>query len=297
MTAMTVKLEDNNMPLLTVINEFIHKHLPMLNRSQETIIGYEKDLHSFNDWFADYTNSIPEVQHITYKHIEEYLFYLKVKRNYADASRLRHLHSMSSFMKYCVREGKVLTNPCERVAKFSVVKKVRESLNEEEMEMLLNQSSGITKVVMSLLYYTGVRISELCSIKMEEVDFQKNEIKVHGKGKRQRMVPINKKLKKILEWYLHQNKVVESVYLISTKKSGGISPCYARVLINNEIKKLGWNRKVTPHNFRHSFATNLLRNGVNLNQIQKLLGHSSLRTTEIYLHILNDELHEAVEVL
>ncbi|MCQ6264500.1 tyrosine-type recombinase/integrase [Fictibacillus sp. WQ 8-8] len=166
------------------------------------------------------------------------------------------------------------------------------------MQQLLVHSKGLTYIIISVLYYSGIRINELCLLKTTDVDFNKNQIKVYGKGKKERIVPISKKLKEILVHYLENEKPdIKTEYLIATKKSGKITQGYARILIKNQVEKLGWNKKVSCHNIRHSFATNLLRNGVSLIQIQKLLGHSSLRTTEIYLHILNDELHDAVDVL
>ncbi|MQR94771.1 tyrosine-type recombinase/integrase [Fictibacillus phosphorivorans] len=286
------------MSLLAEIEEFINIHLPMLDRADQTIIGYQKDLHSFNDWFADHTNVVPELKNITYKHIEAYLYYLKVKRNYADASRLRHLHTLSSFMKYAIREEKILINPCEKVSKFSVSKKVRDSLTEEEVQELINSSSGIGYIIICVLYYAGLRISELCNLKMCDVDFKSNEIKVvNGKGKKDRMVPISKKLKKIMIRYYENDRPENIEYFIGSKRTGQVKQCYARYLMKKEVKKLGWKKNITCHNLRHSFATNLRKNGVDLVQIQKLLGHASLRTTEIYLHITNEELHEAVDVL
>jgi integrase/recombinase XerD len=287
------------MSLLLEIEEFTTRHLPMLDRSEQTIIGYTKDLHSFNDWFADHSGKVPMLSNITYKHIEEYLYYLKIERDYADASRQRHLHSLSSFMKYAIREGKININPCDKVAKFSVTKKVRDSLTEDEVQRLINISSGNGYIIICILYYAGLRISELCSLKMSNVDFNANTIKVvNGKGKKDRVIPISKKLREIMLQYLSNEKAeIETNYFIATKKSGRVTQSYARYLIKKEVKKLGWNKNVTCHNLRHSFATNLLRNGVSLIQIQKLLGHASLRTTEIYLHILNEELQEAVDVL
>lgn len=284
--------------LLEQINSFINIYLPMLNRSQETIKGYQKDLYSFNDWLADRYGCVPEISMINHKIIEEYLYYLKIERNYADASRKRHLHSTSSFFKYLKREGIVTDNPCENVAPFNVVKKERESLSEIEIIELFNYATGITKTLIYMLYYSGGRISEVCNLKLSDVDFENKVIRFFGKGRKHRTVPLHQTLEIELKHYLNSIRPqTNSQYFFATNKTGTFSPGYARMLIATLTKELGWEKKVTCHSMRHSFATNLLRKGVDLFKIQRLLGHNSLRTTEVYLHLVNDELGDAVNKL
>lgn len=284
--------------LLTYINCFIEEYLPMLNRSRETIVGYQKDLFSFNDWLADEFGIVPEVSLINHKVIEQYLYYLKNERSYADASRKRHLHSISSFMKYLKREGVVLDNPCEKVAPFKVIKKERVPLTEKEINELFRNANGLTKTVILTLYYSGARISELCDLKLSDVDFENKSIRLFGKGRKHRTVPLHPVLDVELKSYIEKLRpLTESSYIFATNKSGKVSPGYARLLIANLVKELGWNKNVTCHTFRHSFATNLLKKEVDLFKIQKLLGHNSLRTTEIYLHLVGGELEEAVNRL
>jgi integrase/recombinase XerD len=284
--------------LIEQINSFIDSYLPMLNRSEQTIIGYRKDLESFNDWLADTYNLVPEISMIDYKVIEEYLYYLKTERNYADASRKRHLHSISSFMKYLKREGLVNENPAEKVAPFKVVKKIREPLSEKEINELLCHASSFTKTLISTLYYSGARISEVCNLKISDINFESKVIRLFGKGRKQRSVPLHPNLETELETYLEKTRPeTDNDYLFATNKTGRLSPAYARMLINRLTKDLGWKKHISCHTFRHSFGTNLLKNGVNLYNIQKLLGHNSLRTTEVYLHIDGEELGEDVKKL
>ncbi len=283
--------------LLKHIHEFIHHYLPMLNRSQETIKGYEKDLCSFNDWMADEYDCIPTIEPIDHKMIERYLYYLKEQRNFADASRKRHLYSLSSFMKYLIREGNITANPCEKVAPFPSIRQERQPLTETEIEELFQHAHGLTKTLIYTLYYTGARISELCRLQLSDIHFEKNQITLFGKGRRERMCPLHPKLKKELSFYIRHLRGSDSPFLFSTKKTGRLSSSYARYLIHELVAEIGWDKQVTCHTFRHSFATNLLRKGIDLYKIQQLLGHSSLRTTEIYLHLLSEELQEAVEKL
>lgn len=284
--------------LIKSINDFIDNYLPMLNRSKETIKGYQNDLYSFNDWLADTYSCVPKILMIDHKIIEEYLFYLKKDRAYADASRKRHLHSISSFFRYLRREGLVQENPCEKVAPFKVVKKERQPLSEKEVIELIDSASGLTRVIISTLYYSGARISELCNLFIDDIDFEDKSIRLFGKGNKYRKVPLHKVLEEEIKNYLDKVRVdIDSPYLIATQKTGKLSPVYARFLISQLVKDLNWKRNVTCHHLRHTFATNLLKKGVDLFKIQKLLGHNSLRTTEIYLHLVSEELEEAVNRL
>ncbi|MCQ6264505.1 tyrosine-type recombinase/integrase [Fictibacillus sp. WQ 8-8] len=287
--------------LLHDINEFIYEHLPMLDRSKETINGYKNDLYMFNDWLMDNSERKPTLQDIHHKLIEKYLFYLKRQKNYADTSRLRQLHCLSSFMNYAVRENKIKVNPCTKVSKFSVSKKERHALTEEEVLQMVQAAGDKTfsGVLISTLYYTGMRISELCNLTLNDVSLSSNTIHIkEGKGKKDRIIPISPKLKDILTFYLDSLRPkVFSKRFFATSKTGKFSQVYARYLIKEVERKLGWEKNITCHILRHSTASNLLRKGVSLLQIQKLLGHSSLRTTEIYLHTNAEELHEAVSRL
>jgi site-specific recombinase XerD len=257
--------------LLKHIDNFINGYLPMLNRSKETIKGYEKDLFSFNDWMADEYDCVPTIEQIDHRVIENYLYYLKKERNFADASRKRHLHSLSSFMKYLIREGEISLNPCEKVAPFKVVRKERQPLTETEVEELFQNANGLTKTIIYTLYYTGARISELCGLKLSDINFERNQVVLFGKGSKERIVPLHPKLKEELSFYINHIREDNSEFLFSTKKTGRLSPAYARYLISELAEKLGWDKNITCHTFRHSFATNLLRKGVDLYKIQQLL--------------------------
>jgi integrase/recombinase XerD len=287
--------------LLSDINEFIFEHLSILDRSKETFHGYKNDLYMFNDWLLDYFEERPKLIDINHKLIEKYLYYLKLNKNYADTSRLRQLHAISSFMNYAVRESKIDVNPCIKVSRFSVSKKERTFLSEIEVDQMI-QCAGektITGVLISTLYLTGMRISELCNLCLKDINFTSNQILIkEGKGKKDRIIPMSPKLKGILLFYIKSIRPqTKSTRLFATPKTGKLSQVYARYLIKEVEKKLGWERNITCHILRHSTATNLLKKGVSLLQIQKLLGHSSLRTTEIYLHMNNEELQEAVNML
>lgn len=279
------------------VDKYVMNHLPKANKSLETIKGYTTDLHSINDWIADEYSCVPTIEMIDYKVIENYLYYLKIERNYADASRLRHLHSLSAFMRYLMREGIVQSNPCDKVNRFKVVKEEREPLSEEEITALLETSTGQTKTLIYTLYFSGARISEICNLKWSEINFDQKVIKLFGKGRKYRKVPMHPLLEEELLLHKQRQVVEHSEYVFATAKTGRLSPGYARKLIDELVQKLGLGKKVTCHTFRHSFATNLLRKGANLFKIQQLLGHSSLKTTEIYLHSLIDELKDTVELL
>lgn len=170
---------------------------------------------------------------------------------------------------------------------------------EEVMELIEAIDHPLIKYIVETLFYTGMRVSECLNLKLEDVDISNNVIHViEGKGGKNRDIPISKKLNERLTDYLCSYRCnIESDYFFSTQVSGSVTPRYVNYVISNTVKKLGWNKKVSAHTLRHSFASNLVKHNVSLVKIQKLLGHSNLKVTSIYTHSSIDELKDAVNLL
>jgi len=287
------------MLLMQAVQSFI-QYLSSLDRSQETITGYRKDLNLFSRFLEAKYNCESYLDEITTEDIEEYLTYLKEKRNYAPASRGRNLHTLRSFFTYAYNKELVVRNVALPVEKVKVQQKERTYLTEEEVNILIKTiDHSLIRLVVIVLYMTGMRISECLSLTVDNVDIQKRVIHVvAGKGNKDRLIPISKRLVPLLEEYLlYQRPETVSPLFFCTQKTGMLSPVYVNRVITQAVNKLGWKKKVTAHILRHSFASRLVKNDVNLVQIQKLLGHSSLNVTSIYTHTNLDQLSEAIDTL
>lgn len=155
------------------------------------------------------------------------------------------------------------------------------------------------KLVIKTLYYTGLRINECLSLNVNDVDLQNKIIHViGGKGNKNRDIPINNNLIPLFENYLaNERPHTTSEFFFATKKTGSLSANYVNQTLRETVEKLGWKKHITAHILRHSFASNLIKNGVSLVYVQKLLGHSNLKVTSIYTHANMEELNKSINVL
>ena len=282
------------------IEELINSYTLYLNKelnySKDTIENYKKDLYEYKDYI--------EVNKINYKSINklEILDYLK----YLDNNKLsnktisRHLSSLRSFYNYLV-EIKILdTNVFKRVRNPKVEKKLPNYLSVNEIEELLNSIHEDTKenirdkCLFEIMYSCGMRVSEVSNLKVSNINFSDNTIRVMGKGSKERIVYYGSYLKDILDKYLKvrdeflKKGNIDNLFINS---NGDILSRQSITYIVNKIEKKSLiNHKISPHILRHSFATHLLDNGADLRSVQELLGHENLDTTEIYTHVSNERL-------
>ncbi|MFP3389005.1 tyrosine-type recombinase/integrase [Brevibacillus sp. SIMBA_040] len=287
------------MLLLNTVQIFL-QYLSSIDRSDETLTGYRKDLICFTRFLENKYNCEPYVDEITSNDIQDYLTYLKDERKYAPSSRVRNLHTLRSFFSYAYNKEIVVRNVAISIEKIKVQQKERTYLSEEEVKLLVQTiDHDLIRLVVIVLYMTGLRISECLNLTIDDVDLEKKVIHVvAGKGNKDRLIPISQRLLPVLKDYIqHKRPNTGSVLFFCTKKSGMLSPVYVNRGISEAVNKLGWKKKVTAHILRHSFASQLVKNDVNLVQIQKLLGHSSLKVTSIYTHTDLDQLTEAINTL
>jgi site-specific recombinase XerD len=168
----------------------------------------------------------------------------------------------------------------------------------EIVALLDSVKSPLLKILISTLYYTGLRISECINLELDHVDLQNEVIYVkYGKGKKDRNIPISKKLKAILNDYLKSTRLDTNSIKLFCTRTGSISPSYVNRVLNVSSKEAGIKKHVTAHILRHSFASNLLKHGIDIVKIQRLLGHAHLRTTCIYIHTTIEDLRDSVDVL
>lgn len=287
------------MLLRIAVQNFLH-YLSSIDRSDETISGYQKDLTFFMRFLEDKYNCESYIEELTASDIEEYLYYLKEERGYAPNSRLRNLHTLRSFFNYAYKKELVTRNIALSVEKINVQHKERVYLSEEEVEQLVRAiDHDLIRLVVQVLFLTGLRISECLNLTIDDVDLERKVIHViAGKGNKDRLIPISNRLYPLLQDYVeHKRPITGSLLFFCTKKTGMLSPVYVNRGLAEAVKALGWKKKVTAHILRHSFASQLVKKDVNLVQIQRLLGHSSLKVTSVYTHTDLNQLTDAVNTL
>ena len=266
------------------------------NFSQYTAKAYTSDVMSFLIWLED-----TDVSSVDYNKIREYLRFI-YKYNYKKTTVARKISALRTFYKYLYRERVVEANPVSGVSAPKKTKSLPKFLDKEEIEQILNNvniesPSGFrNRAILELLWATGMRISELSGLNFGDLNLEHNEIKVFGKGSKERIVLISERAKQYLERYIHTARRLvakdfppppqeENSPVFINNTGYRLNPKTIRNVINSIAEKISLPKKVTPHMFRHSFATYLIENGADLRVVQELLGHASISNTQIYTHI------------
>jgi integrase/recombinase XerC len=260
------------------------------NYSSHTFDAYKKDLFSLSDFLKSEQKEKTAPDSIRRKDIKNYLIYLSQK-GFDPASIRRRLSTLRSFFKYLQRRLKVKANPASSLEAPKRKKRLPRTLSWPQVKSLLEPSlyqkekEGLRdRAIMELLYNTGLRLAEISSLKREDIDFQAGEIKVMGKGNKERIVPIGENAGKILIEYL-DSKNPGKDFIFSNKYGEKLG----RRGIARVVKKYGAKvieeKRFSPHALRHSFATHLLDEGANLLAVKEMLGHEKLSTTQIYAHV------------
>lgn len=285
------------MLLNQVIQDFV-KYMKLIDRSKETITGYEKELGYFNGFLSVKHNCPAYIEDIDLKDMEDYLLDQK-QRGISSASRSRSVYILRSFYNYCIKKDLVDKNIAALLEPVKVKQKKRDFLTKDEFEALVDAiKQPVVKTVVQTLFYTGGRISEITNLKLDEVDLEKRVIHIiEGKGGKDRGIPINDKLYNILENYIKTIREADSDRFFALEKTGKVSPSYINRLIKDAVNEIGLEKDVSAHVLRHSFGTNLLEKGASVVSIQKLLGHASLSVTSRYLHQDMSKLSDAVNLL
>lgn len=281
------------------INNFIEYLKYQRNYSDFTCNNYKKDLNEYNSFIL---NNKINYKNMDYNDAKEYVIYLN-KKNDAKSTISRKLSSLRTFYKYLVLNNKVKSNPFLLVSSPKKEKRIPKFINYNNIEEILNVPNIKTKegqrerVILEVLYASGVRVSELVNIKLKDIDFSNKNILIFGKGSKERLVSFGDYALEYINLYLKEGRNllldgVKSDYLIVGKKSEKLTTRRVEQIIDDIIKRTSIKLNITPHMFRHTFATHLLDNGCDLLVVQELLGHASLSSTEIYTHVSNEHLRE-----
>jgi integrase/recombinase XerD len=275
------------------------KYMVNCERAAETIKGYSTELSRLNNFLSQRYNGPVYLEDITVQDLEEYLQMLKEKGNTA-SSRNRTVYIVRAFYNFCCKKDLTMQNLGSRLEILPEPEKERVFLSPDEMgELICAVSPPIAKVVLTTLFYTGMRISECLNLLIEDVSFNDGIITVRNtKNKKDRHIPIHKHLAPVLRHYReHIRKNTVCAYFFVSRNNNRVSPDYINRVLRETTQKLKWNKKVTCHIIRHSFASSLVSKNVNIVNIQKLLGHTSLSTTSIYTHTNISDLIKAVNTI
>jgi len=262
------------------------------NYSIHTVINYKLDLLGFNKFIAG-----TQLEKIDYLSLRKYLAVLKEK-NLASRTVGRRLSSLRSFFRFLCREGYIKTNPILMLSSPKLEKHLPSFMTEGEVGRLIESAFAKTqedllglrdRAILEVFYSSGLRISELVGLNLEDIDFISGILKIRGKGKKERIVPIGETALAAVRKYLQKrNKQINALFLNHHQRR--ITTRGVRFLVVKYLNASGIKPGVSAHTFRHSFATHLLNHGADLRTVQELLGHASLSSTQIYTHMTTDKL-------
>ena len=275
-----------------LLNKYKDYLLIEKNSSSNTVTSYIKDVQDFFVFIKE-VDSNASLQNVTYIQLRSWIVFLMDGATKPQSIN-RKISSLKSFYLFLLKIKEIEVNPTTKLISLKAPKLKQVPFSEKEMEevtstlVFAEDFEGIRdKLVITLFYATGIRRSELISLKYNAVDFELKQIKVIGKRNKERIIPL---LDIVLELiYLYKEKRAElqqvnSDMLILSKNGNKLSESFVYRLINNYFSKVSQKVKKSPHVLRHSFATHLLNNGADLNAVKELLGHSSLASTQVYTH-------------
>lgn len=280
------------------MNKEVYKFLDYLKNnlgySKMTIISYQKDLDDFFSFVKKYN--------INYLNLskDDIRSYLKLldERKLKSSSISRRISCLRTFYNYLEDQNMVDGNVFKLIRNPKLDRKLPNYLSYEELRIIfdsidISDSIGLrNRLLIEMLYATGCRVSEIANIKISDINFNNNSIKIFGKGSKERIVYFGDYARYYLDIYLSKNINNNSKYLFVNENNDKMDITEIEKIIRDIVHNLTIKSHVTPHTFRHTFATHLLNNGADIKTVQELLGHSSLNTTGIYTHVSNERLKE-----
>ncbi len=283
-----------------------YKHYLKIERglSQNSILAYCNDVKKLMQYIEEY-NIISDPINIDDKVIQQFIY--DSAKNINARSQSRQISGLRNFFDFMIFEDYRNNNPTELLESPKIGRKLPDTLSEEEIEEIISQidlskpEGERNRAMLETLYSCGLRVSELVNLKISDLFFDEGFIRIIGKGNKERFVPINLYTIKIINIYKKQvrskvniQKGYEDVIFLN-RRGRKLTRNMIFLFLKDLVEKAGIHKKVSPHTFRHSFATHLLENGADLRAIQQMLGHESITTTEIYMHLDKRYLKSIVE--
>ncbi len=285
---------------MNYINDFINYLLNVRKYSENTLINYKIDLEEYNEYINIKNIDILEIK---YEDINPFLASLYNNKHYSKSSVSRKISTLRSFYKYLYDNELINKNPFLFISLPKKEKKLPRFVNYEDLDLIINSPDLNTdigvrdRLILELLYGTGIRVSELCNIKIDDIDLINKAIRIIGKGNKERIVLYGEYCEDILIKYINVNRkslLKDKVHTILIVSNNGlkISVSGVQKILANILKSVSIKKNITPHVLRHTFATHLLNEGCDILTVKELLGHSSLDTTQIYTHVSNEKLRQ-----
>jgi site-specific recombinase XerD len=276
--------------------------------STTTIYGYRKEVKKFIDYITDNTD-ILDINLISTSTVRQYFYYAKENRGLCQSSLSKIISTIKSFFNYLEEEEIIIKNPTRKIRVPKKIYRIPSVMSKYEVDLIIRsvdfaplrcrKNNIRDKLVLSLLYYTGIRKSELLNLNWNDINLSKNTLIVrNGKGGKDRLIPLHKKVTELLDSYLDERLPLKNDALIIGEQgrrlcNGSFEYLLKMYLTLSGLKKKGY----SAHTFRHTFATHLIEAGVDIFKVQKLLGHSSLDTTKIYINFNSSQMAKAVDRL
>ena len=287
------------------VNEF--KNYLKLERSlsNNSIDAYLLDIRKLTSFISENYSTSLSIENINVSIIESFIKHL-FKSESSTYSQARIVSGLKSFFNYLLLEEKIDINPMELIDAPKLVRKLPETLSIQEIENIINavdldSKEGMrNKAILETLYSCGLRVSELVNLKVQNLFLDIGFIKVLGKGMKERLVPIGTKAAECISIYMKEYRTNLNIsegfegYLFINRRGKNLTRNMIFIIVKDLVKKAGVNKNISPHTFRHSFATHLIEGGADLRAVQEMLGHESITTTEIYTHLNKNYLKEVV---
>lgn len=299
------KMQGSEDKMFDYVKEFLNYLGIEKNYSEYTLINYERDLTDFVVFLRQSTGD-QDWKRINHLDIRSYLAFLQ-ERGYSRTTIARRITCLRSFFKYLCQKDLVVQNPLKNIQTPRLEKRLPKFLFLEEAEALVEKPKATSllgcrdRAIIETFYATGIRVGELVTLNLEDLNLSGGFLRVLGKGKKERVVPLGSKAIVALEFYLAKSrpKLLKNIYsetaLFLNKLGIRISDRSVRRLIEKYGKQLGLDKRVSPHVLRHSFATHLLDGGADLRVVQELLGHADISSTQLYTHITKERLKKVYE--
>ena len=274
------------------------------NASENTIEAYVSDLQKLQDFAEQNLMNITPIT-ISYEHLQEFLYQIS-KINYSERTQARWISSIKGFFSFLLEDELREDNPSALLETPKLGLYLPDTLSLEEIEKLISATEENTdlakrnRCMIEVLYGCGLRVSELTELQISNINFKENYLKIQGKGDKVRFVPLADYTADFIKNYINNIRNKQKInpknsnILFLNSRGAQISRQMVFLIIKEIVRKAGIQKNISPHTFRHSFATHLLQNGADLRFIQEMLGHSSITTTEIYTHLNTEELHETI---
>lgn len=274
------------------------------NASENTIEAYVSDLQKLQDFAEQNLMNITPIT-ISYEHLQEFLYQVS-KINYSERTQARWISSIKGFFSFLLEDELREDNPSALLETPKLGLYLPDTLSLEEIEKLIfatEENTDLAKrnrCMIEVLYGCGLRVSELTELQISNINFKENYLKIQGKGDKVRFVPLADYTADFIKNYINNIRSKQKInpkhsdILFLNSRGTQISRQMVFLIIKEIVRKAGIQKNISPHTFRHSFATHLLQNGADLRFIQEMLGHSSITTTEIYTHLNTEELHETI---